>query len=271
MSQVLPSTQSNPTLTLTSPTETVSRFLSTFSHRQSLQQAIRGIAIGIFTLLCGTAIIVAADWAMSIPDATRWLMSCLAYAVAFVVAWWNGASKLLVSPNTESIAWSVEQSRPTLRESLLSTVELRRPDGSTRSGSPAFVDAIEHQVALELNQLSVNVLLPWQSIAKSLMALTTTIVLVLAACCIPSANIPVRLARAMVPFLKFHFQNTPVNCVFGRWTSFTEAHACLNELKDRFGCQTAAHLDCKRNDMIRWHREECRTRVTHIDLDCRRT
>ena len=203
MSQTLPSTLSNPTLPLTSASETVSRFLGTFSHRQSLLQAIRGIAVGILTLLCGTGIIVAADWAIAIPNATRWLMSCLAYAVAFVVAWRNGASKLLFSPNAESIAWSVEQSRPTLRESLLSTVELRRPDGSARSGSPAFVDAIEHQVAQELNELSVNVLLPWQSIAKSLLAVSATMALVLAACCIPNAKIPARLARAMVPFLSF--------------------------------------------------------------------
>ena len=203
MSQTLPSTLSNSAVLLPSSSETVSRFLGTFSYRQTLLQAIRGIAVGILTLLCGIGILVAADWAMPIPDAARWLLSCLAYAVAFVVAWRNGASKLFFSQNAESIAWSVEQSRPTLRESLLSTVELRRPDGSTRSGSPAFVDAIEHAVALELNELSINVLLPWQSIARSLLAVSATIIFVLAACYIPNAKMPARLARAMVPFLSF--------------------------------------------------------------------
>ena len=203
MSQTLPSTLSNSTRTFPSPNETVSRFLGTFSHRETLLQAIRGIAIGILTFLCSALLIVAVDWTSLIPDSARWLLSCVAYAVAVVVAWKNGAWKLFIPVSLESIAQSVEQSRPTLRESLLSTVELRRADGSARSGSPAFVDAIEHQVAQELNGFAIDALLPWRSIAKSVLAMCATIALVFAACCIPNVKLSARLARAMVPFISF--------------------------------------------------------------------
>ncbi len=203
MSQTLPSTLSNSPLSIPSASETVSKFLGRFSQRRTLQQAIRGFAIGFITLLCGTALIVIADWMMPIPEAVRWLTSCMSYVCAFAVSWIAGAKHLLLSASKENIAWCVEQSRPTLRESLLSTVELRHPDGSARSGSIAFVDAIEHQVAQELNGLAIDGLLPWRAIAKSVVAMSVTIGLVLAACCIPNAKIPARLARAMVPFVSF--------------------------------------------------------------------
>jgi hypothetical protein len=203
MSQTVPSTRSNATRLFPSPSETVSKFLGAFSYRQTILQSIRGIAIGILTLLCSALLIVELDWMSLIPDTARWSMSCAAYAVAVGMAWRTGAMNLFLSPSMESIAWSVEQSRPILRESLLSTVELRRPDGSARSGSPAFVDAIELQVAQELNGVAIHSLLPWLSIAKSGLAMSAAIVMILAACCIPTAKLPARLARAMIPFLSF--------------------------------------------------------------------
>ncbi len=204
MSQSLPTTIANPTHPLRTPKETVSRFLAIFSNRHSLLRAIRGCSMAVVTLLCGVAILVGVDWTNRLPETWRWLLTCSLYAITLVTVWRLGLKGIFFPPSLESVARYVEQSRPNLRESLLAAVELRRPDGTTRSGSPIFVDAIERNVALELNGLEIDTLLPWWTISKSLLSASGMLVVVLVACCIPDAKFAERLARAMIPFISFH-------------------------------------------------------------------
>ncbi len=202
MSQYLPTT-SPSAVSLPTPSETVARFLASFNNRQSRLQAIRGSAIAIIVLLCGVGLIVAIDWLIQLPEMGRWLLTCSSYAIAFVSAWRIGLSQVFFWPSLENVAWSVEQSSPHFRESLLATVELRRPDGTTRSGSPLFVAALEHNVAHELRSLEIDTLLPWRALSKILVALIAVLGGVVAACCIPDAKLSERLARAMIPFVAF--------------------------------------------------------------------
>ncbi len=160
--------------------------------------------MAVVTLLCGVAILVGVDWTNWLPETWRWLLTCSLYAITLVTVWRLGLKGIFFPPSLESVARYVEQSRPNLRESLLATVELRRPDGTTRSGSPIFVDAIERNVALELNGLEIDTLLPWWTISKSLLSASGMLVVVLVACCIPDAKFAERLARAMIPFISFH-------------------------------------------------------------------
>ena len=202
MSQYLPTTSpsaiSNPTAS-----QTVARFLASFNNRQSRLQSIRGCAIAIIVLLCGVCLIVAADWLFQLPEIGRWLLTCSSYSIAFVSAWRLGLSQVFYQPSLENVARSVEQSSPNFKESLLSTVELRRPDGTTRSGSPLFVAAIEQNVAHELRSLNIDSLLPWKIVSKNLLALIAVLGGIVAACGIPDAKLSERLARAMIPFVSF--------------------------------------------------------------------
>jgi len=198
LSTTSPSALSNPT-----PSETVARFLASFNNRQTRLQTIRGCAIAIIVLLCGVCLIVATDWLFHLPEIGRWLLTCSAYAIAFVSAWRFGLSQVFYQPSLENVAWSIEQSNPNFRESLLATVELRRPDGTTRSGSPIFVAALEQNVAQELRSLEIASLLPWRTLSKNLVALIAVVGGVVAACGIPDARLSERLARAMIPFVSF--------------------------------------------------------------------
>ncbi len=202
MSQYLPTTTTS-VVSMPSPRETVARFLASFSNRQSWLHAIRGCAIATIVLLCGVCLIIFADWLIQLPEKWRWLLTCSTYLLALVSAWRIGLSGVFFPPSLENVAWSVEQTSPNFRESLLATVELRRADGTTRSGSPHFVDAIEQNVARELSGLEIDSLLPWRAIAKNLLALVAVLGGVVAACCIPNAKLPERLLRAMIPFVSF--------------------------------------------------------------------
>ncbi len=202
MSQYLP-TSSATAVSIATPSETVARFLARFNNRQTRLQAIRGCAIAIIVLISGVCLIAAIDWLFTLPESGRWLLTCSAYAIAIVSAWRIGLSRVIYQPSIENVAWSIEQSSPNLRESLLATVELRRPDGTTRSGSPLFVAALEQNVAHELSSLEIDSLLPWRKLSKILVALIAVLGGVVAACCIPDAKFSERLGRAMIPFVSF--------------------------------------------------------------------
>jgi len=204
MSQSLPSIITNSERPLLPPREIISRFLASFSNRQSLLRAIRGCSFAVVTFLCGVAILVGVDWTNQLSEIGRWILTCLLYAITIASAWQFGLIGVFFPSSLESLAWSVEQSRPNLRESLLATVELRRRDGTTRSGSPVFIDAIERSVAIELDRLEIDTLLPWRTISKSLFTVFGMIAVVLTACYIPDARFAERLARAMIPFISFH-------------------------------------------------------------------
>lgn len=203
MSQSLPTTLSNLDTQRQSHQQAISQFLASFSSRQSLMQTIRGFATALVTLMCGVCVIIAIDWSVVVPDSVRWLISCVVYGVSFVAGWLFGLKRVFLSPTTEAIAWSVEESTPVFHESLVASVGLQIASGKSNTGSSEFVDAIEQNVAHEIKGIAIDTILPWGAISKHLWSSVTAIALVLLACFIPSAKFPERLARAMLPFVSF--------------------------------------------------------------------
>ena len=203
MSQSLPTTLSNLDSKRQTHSQAISQFLASVSSRQTLLQTIRGCAIAMFALMCGACFVVAIDWAVMVPESVRWLMSCAVYGVSFLAGWFCGLKRVFRPPSIEAVAWSVEESSPVFRESLVASVGLQGPRGSGNSGSRAFVDAIEQKVAHEIKEIAIDTILPWGAISKHLLSAIAAIALVLLACCIPGARFPERLARAMLPFVSF--------------------------------------------------------------------
>ena len=92
MSQYLPTTSAS-VVSIATPSETVARFLASFNNRQTRLQAIRACAIAIIVLISGACLIAAIDWLFLLPETGRWLLTCSAYAIAFVSAWRFGLSQ----------------------------------------------------------------------------------------------------------------------------------------------------------------------------------
>ena len=187
--------------TLRSSRETVGSFLQQFADRQMRLQIIRGIFNAFVCLfLCAIAIAMldATHW---LVDGWRWGLICVSYVFALFVGWTFGLKGLWYQPSQENIAWSLENAHPNFRESLLTTIDLRRDGGSQRRGSLEFIAAIEQGVAHELDTLNVESLLPWRKIAQSAAAAIAVAAVLVMASYVPNLRFSERLARAMIPFV----------------------------------------------------------------------
>jgi hypothetical protein len=159
MSQSLPTTLPKPVSTKESNGEVISRFLESFSSRETFLQTIRGAATALVVLLGCVCVIMAIDCAISISDSVRWSLTCIAYGASFLAGWLFGLKRVFLSPSTESLAWTVEASSPVFRESpvlcesLVASVGLHSKAKTASAGSRSFVDAIEQKVAHEVKKI----------------------------------------------------------------------------------------------------------------------
>lgn len=185
------------------PWKIVSGFVANFTSRQSLLLSVRALAIAIAALLFGGCIVIAFDWMIQFEETWRWILTCVLYLGTLFVAWKLGLSHLFFPPSIDQIAWSIEQSHPSLREGLMACVELRWPDGSTRCASPLFLEAIERNVAKELSYIDVKSLLPWKQVYRSMFLLAAMLWGIFVACFIPNSNFGLRFAKAIIPFVSF--------------------------------------------------------------------
>ena len=203
MSRLIDTTYSATTRAQRSASQSVEKFLLRFSHRQWMLHFFCTIAWSIVAFLLGILFIVAIDSLFPLQSAWRWSLTCLVYVGAIVFALRFGSSDLLFRKPTVDVAWQIEQLHPSLRESLLATVQLRQTDGTTRSGSQFFLDAIERKVAREIGYLNVQSMLPAKSVYTSAYWLTGLFWLILIACFVPHIRFAERLVRAIVPFVAF--------------------------------------------------------------------
>ena len=181
--------------------EAVHAFLARFANRQTLLSVLKGVCGFVLVLILLAMLITLGDGMRWFSDVVRWSLTCIAYVLAMVAAWRFGLRAFWASKDSLVVAHSIEQASPRFRESLLSSVELRGTDGNVRSGSDAFVSAIEHDVAKEVRRVELDELLPWTIVARALTACTLLLMVTLLLCAIPGLRYPQRLARSLLPFI----------------------------------------------------------------------
>lgn len=190
-----------PSRPRTRNSQLVQAFLTRFAKRQTLFRCIQGGGQLIVVVIAIATLIALADGMRWLSDGVRWTASCLAYGLAFATAWRCGLAAFWKAKDFLGVAHSIEVTDPRFRESLLSSVELRRADGTARSGSEAFVSAIEQEVAKEVQRVDIDDLLPWTMVVRGLTACSLVLVITLLLCSIPGLHYAQRLARAMLPFV----------------------------------------------------------------------
>jgi len=183
------------------PREFVLGFLKRFADRQSRLQIVRGGCVFMICLAVCTGSIVLVDGVGKLSDYWRWAFSCAAYLISLLAGMQMGLTALWRRPTHERVAHAIESMHPAFRESLVSSVGLRKSDGSVRHGSSALVSEIERSVADELVDLSIHEILPWSAIVRALSTSGFLVAIILVACCFPEWKFPQRLARAMIPFV----------------------------------------------------------------------
>ena len=181
--------------------EAVLAFLHRFANRRTLLRGIQGICAFVLTITLLSMLVVIADSMRWLSDPVRWSISCGVYLIAMMVAWRFGLAAFWESADSVAVAQSIEQVNPRFRESLLSSVELRGMDGGIKSGSQAFVSAIERDVAKEVRRVELEDLLPWTTISRGLTLCTILLMVTLMICAVPGLRYSQRLARALLPFV----------------------------------------------------------------------
>ncbi len=201
MSQSLSSFDAIPIPASGSSRDNVLAFLGRFQSRKRILEGVQGLCLAIVVLVAISLLIVCVDATGFLAEQWRWVLTIGAYLVALVVGWRAGLRGFFSGTTPEDSAWEVEQSNPAFRESLMASVQLRDKDGAIASGSPAFVNAIENQVAKQLSQCEIESLLPWGRVLPKLIAVLLCLSFVLGLCAVPGLQFSERLARATIPFL----------------------------------------------------------------------
>jgi len=191
MSSYQPSIRSSPDL---SPE--IAEALDRFARRRVWLVTLRSLAAALLTLLGTMSLVALCDYLWVLPDAMRWLLSTMAYAVTLAVGlyfcWPARRRRDLVR-----VARQLESAEPRWSEQLWSAVELADPNHA--NGSPAFRNWLQRRVARRLETLDVGRLLPIDLIRPWLIAAAILVVIATLLSVVPTIQFGRRMARAMLP------------------------------------------------------------------------
>lgn len=170
--------------------------LEMFADRRAKLLLLRGLAIGFVIFVVGMLLLVVADRFVRVETIWRVLASLIVDAIAVGAAWRFGIRESRQRDWT-TIAQRMETSTPSLREQMLSAVELG--DANAANGSVEFQSQLQNHVADQASRLEVKRMLPWGLIRNWTLAATGTAMLVGLLSLVPSWQLPRRLARVIVP------------------------------------------------------------------------
>ncbi|TWT50795.1 hypothetical protein Pla22_35380 [Rubripirellula amarantea] len=170
--------------------------LQRFARRRRRILWIRAIAVAIVSLLLVMGTIALADYCFLITEPVRFALSVTGYALAgFAV--WRTSLRHLGSDDTLQIARQLESADPSLREDLLSAVELSEPNSA--NGSARFRERLQHVVARRVVGVDVAKLLPLRIVKPWLTAATAILLLAIGLLFVPQLQMGRRFARAFLP------------------------------------------------------------------------
>ena len=171
--------------------------LDAFARRRRRLILFRGVCAAL-AMLGGSMMVVAAlDWKFLLPDWLRWTLSGVAYATVLIVAWRACFRLLLQVPDSRRLARFIEGAEPSLREELLSAVELGQ--GSAAWDSEQFRELVQAEVSTRMEGVQVERLLPAVLLRSAMVALAIVLAVAGAALVLPSLRFGTLLARAFAP------------------------------------------------------------------------
>ena len=139
--------------------------IDAFARRRRRLILVRGICAVVSILLATMTILAIVDRFFYMPDEARYALSGLAYAAAFLGAWFTCARLVWRSLDPRELARLIEGARPDLREDLLSAVELGDPSGREQWDSEEFREILQSSVARRMRDVQVSELLSFHRIS----------------------------------------------------------------------------------------------------------
>ncbi len=170
--------------------------LGRFDRRRRLLLSLRGIASAVVTLLVAISVIAIIDYVWIVGDFLLWILGAFAYLGAAAMFYSLGI-RPLGDRDAQQVARQVEATDSSLREDLLSAVELADP--TTTNGSLSLRRVLQESVATRASRLDMGHLLPVGLIQRWLISALVLLVLFAGLLLVPDAQFGRRIARAMLP------------------------------------------------------------------------
>ncbi|MFH5805460.1 hypothetical protein, partial [Alienimonas sp. DA493] len=177
----------------------VARKLDAYRRRRGRLTAFRALCAGITALLVGLAAVALIDWYWLLSDSTRWLLSAAAYGGAVLAAGLALVGRTGRLSRREQVAAAIEDADPSVRERLLSAVELAADDPESVHDSPAFRALLQGEVARLMANVRPAKLLPYRLVAGWAAAALIVIGLTAAAAATGGPRVLHLLHRAALP------------------------------------------------------------------------
>ncbi len=173
--------------------------IDAFARRRRRLILIRGICAVVSILLATMTGLAIIDRFFYMPDEARYVMSGLAYGLAFFGAWYTCARLVWKSLDPRELARLIEHVRPDLREDLISAVELGDPGTKEQWDSEEFREILQTSVARRMQDIKVSDLLSFHKISAWVWVSGGVTAFVLALLLIPGLRYDRLLLRALNP------------------------------------------------------------------------
>jgi len=174
--------------------------LEEFRRRRSRLIWLRAGCAALGVLLTLLLLVALLDRATFMPDPLRIGLSYAGYAGSLIAAWVVALRFLREARDPEGAARLLEKADPSLRERLLSAVELAQAEKSAFAGSEEFRGHLQDDVASRLASFDARKLLPSRLIKRAALGLVLVAAVVGGLSFVPALHLPGFMARAALPF-----------------------------------------------------------------------
>lgn len=174
--------------------------LQRFARRQRRLVLVRAALAALVLWILGILALVLIDAIWVIERPTRMTLSLLVHGMALTLFAYLGFSRSRREPPLRRAAIALESARPEMRDRLLSAFELASESArGSLSGSRAFIEAAQRDVAARLARLEIPDILPLALIRKPLLIAGALAAAAGSMLLIPDLRYGTRLARAIIP------------------------------------------------------------------------
>ncbi|HYF35412.1 MAG TPA: hypothetical protein VD994_09000, partial [Prosthecobacter sp.] len=173
------------------------RVLESFQQRRRRLLWYRAGLSLVAVALAGLLVVALLDRARFMPEMIRPWVTLLVYVSAFWAAWRVSLKFLRQGRDEISVARLIETAVPSLREQMLSAVELAH--GHVNE-SAEFRAELQDRVGQEVEKLNLNQVLPSRAVRPWLLALLAIVGLAIGLSFSGTLHLPGFLARAALPF-----------------------------------------------------------------------
>ncbi len=159
---------------------------------------LRGICGALATLLFGFLLHAALDWFFILPDKVRFLLTGATYLGTALVFWFYAGRQLFRAPDLRELARKVENAAPSLREDLLSAIELGESEAIWDSA--VFRELLQRTVAERIRDLTPKKILPPGLIKWWIRGAIVAVALCVVLFAVPRLRFDRLVLRAAAPF-----------------------------------------------------------------------